>query len=115
MLVNFPLDCTNEHCILTALNSFYNLMHWHESSNKARQIILVKLHSYARISHSVVVTVGYEAFAICWAVTVYLLTVAQMQQSIDTDPLPPHGHSPQPMPSPTSALAWAGYTASSSS
>jgi hypothetical protein len=78
MLVNFPLDYANEHCIAAALNSLYNLMHWHESSNKARQIVLVKLHSSAHIPHSVVVTVGNEPFARCWAVAVYLLTEAQM-------------------------------------
>jgi hypothetical protein len=66
MLVNFPLDCANEHCIAAALNSFCKLMHWHESSNKARQIILVKLHSSTRIPHSVVVRVGDEPFARCW-------------------------------------------------
>jgi hypothetical protein len=91
MLLNFPLDYTNEHCIAAALNSFCNLLHWHESSNNARQIILVKLHSFARIPHSVFVSMGDEPFARCWAVAVYLLTKAQMQQPIDTDSLPPHG------------------------
>jgi hypothetical protein len=91
MLLNFPLDYTNEHCIAAALNSFCNLLHWHESSNNARRIILVKLHSFPRIPHSVFVTMGDEPFARCWAVVVYLLTKAQMQQPIDTDSLPPHG------------------------
>jgi hypothetical protein len=106
MLVNFPLDYANEHCIVVALNSFCNLMHWHESSNKARQIVLVKLHSSARIPHIVVVIAEDEPFACCWAVAVYLLIESKMQQPINTDPLPPRGHTPHPMPSPP--LCWLG-------
>jgi hypothetical protein len=106
VLVNFPLDCANDHCIAIALNSFCNLIQWHESSNKARYIVLVKLHSSARIPHSVVVTVGDEPFARCCVFVVYLLTEAQLQQPIDIDPLPPHGRSPHPMPSPP--LCWLG-------
>jgi hypothetical protein len=49
MLVNFLLDHANEHCIASALNSFCNLVHWHLSSNKARQIVIIKLHSLAHI------------------------------------------------------------------
>jgi hypothetical protein len=36
MLVNFPLDYLSEARIAASLNSFGNLLHGHESSNKAR-------------------------------------------------------------------------------
>jgi hypothetical protein len=48
MLVNFPLDCLSEACIAASLNSFGNLLHWHESSNKARQIVFAEDELYAR-------------------------------------------------------------------
>jgi hypothetical protein len=76
MLVNFPLDCLSEHCIAAAINSFGNLLHWHESSNKAHQIILVNLHSSPRIPFSLVVTVGDKPYARCWSVTCFLLIEA---------------------------------------
>jgi hypothetical protein len=106
MLVNFPLDCLSETCTVASLNSFGNLLHWHESSNKARQIVLVNLHSSAHIPHSVVVTAGDEPFAPCWLVGCYLLTEAQMPLPIDTDPLPPDGRGPHPLP--PALLCWVG-------
>jgi hypothetical protein len=49
MLVNFPIDCINEDSLATAVSSFANLIQWHRSSNMARQLVLVNLHSSARI------------------------------------------------------------------
>jgi hypothetical protein len=98
MLVNFPLDYLSEACIAASLNSFGNLLHWHESSNKARQIVLVSLHSSARIPHSVVVSVSDEPFARCWSLACYLLIEAQVPLPIDIDPLPPYGCTPHPLP-----------------
>jgi hypothetical protein len=43
MLVNFPLDCLSVHWIASAVSSFSKLIHWHQSSNLARQIVLVRL------------------------------------------------------------------------
>jgi hypothetical protein len=74
MLVNFPLECLSAQCIATAIRSFGNLLHWHESSNKARQIILVNLHCSACIPFSIVVAVGDEPYVRCWSVACYLLT-----------------------------------------
>jgi hypothetical protein len=53
-----------------------------------------------------VVTVGDEPHACSWSVACYLLTKAQMQPPIDTDPLPPFGRTSNPMPSPP--LHWLG-------
>jgi hypothetical protein len=106
MLVNFPLDCLSEACIAASLNSFGNLLHWHESSNKARQIVLVNLHSSARIPHSVVVVAEDELYARCWSVTCYLLSEAQTPLPIDTDPLPTDGRTPHHLP--PAPLHWLG-------
>jgi hypothetical protein len=106
MLVSFPLDCLSEACIVASLNSFGNLLHWHESSNKARQTVLVNLHSSACIPHSVVVATGDEPYARCWSVACYLLTEAQTPLPIDTDPLLPDGHTPHPLP--PAPLHWLG-------
>jgi hypothetical protein len=107
MLVNFPLDCLSEACIASSLNSFGNLIHWYESSNKARQIVLVNLNSSAHIPYSVVVAAGDEPYARCWSVTCYLLTEAQTPLPIGTDPLPPDGRTPHPLP-PSPPLRWLG-------
>jgi hypothetical protein len=98
MLVNFPIDCLSEACIAASLNCFGNLLLWHESSNKARQIVLVNLYSSTHIPLSVVVSVGDGPFARCWSVACYLLNEAQVPLPIDTDPLPPNGRTPHPLP-----------------
>jgi hypothetical protein len=106
MLVNFPLDCLSEACIASSLNSFGNLIHWHESSNKARQIVLVNLNSSAHIPYSVVVAAGDESYVRCWSVTCYLLTEAQTPLPIGTDPLPPDGRTPHPLPPSPPFVGW---------
>jgi hypothetical protein len=78
MLVNFPIDCHNEQSLASAVSSFANLIQWHQSSNLARQIVLVNLHPSARIPYSIVVSIGDEPFARCLSVTVFLLTESQM-------------------------------------
>jgi hypothetical protein len=104
MLVNFPIDYLNEQSLVSAVSSFANFIQWHQSSNLACQIVLVNLHSSARIPYSIVVSDGDEPFARCWSVAVFLLTESQMQLPIDTDPVPANGHTPHPMPEP--ALRW---------
>jgi hypothetical protein len=104
MLVNFPLDCLSEDSLATAVSSFANLIQWHRSSNLTRQLVLVNLHSSARIPFSIVVTVGDGPFARCCPVVCYLLTEASMQLPIDTDPVPPNGSTPHPPPNFTSSL-----------
>jgi hypothetical protein len=76
MLVNFSLDYLSDACIAALLNSFGKLIHRHESSNKARKIVLVNLHSSARIPYSVVVAARDEPYVCCWSVAYYLLTEA---------------------------------------
>jgi hypothetical protein len=90
MLVNFPIDCLNEDSLATVVSSFANLIQWHQSSKLARQLILVNLHSSARIPYNIDVTVVDEPYARCWSVAYYLLTEANMQLLIGTDPLPPN-------------------------
>jgi hypothetical protein len=101
MLVNFPIDCLSEHCLASAVSSFANLIHWHQCSNLARQVVLVNLHSSARIPFSIAVAVGDEPFAWWWSVAVYLLTESQMQLPIDPDPLPANGRTPHPLSEPS--------------
>jgi hypothetical protein len=98
MLINFPIDCLNEDSLATAVSSFANLIQWHRSSNLARQLVLVNIHSSARIPFSIVVTVGDEPYARCWSVAVFLLTETHMQLPIGTDALPPVGTSPHSLP-----------------
>jgi hypothetical protein len=74
MLVNFPLDGINEHCIASAISSFGNLVHWDQSRTLARQIILVRVRSSARIPFSIVVAARDEPYAPCWSVACYVLT-----------------------------------------
>jgi hypothetical protein len=83
MLVNFPLDGLNVRNITSAVSSFANLVHWHKSSNLAQQIMLVNVHTSARITFSIVVAAGDEPCGHCWSVTCYLLESNHISMSSD--------------------------------
>jgi hypothetical protein len=106
MLVNFPLDGLNERCIASAVNSFANLVHWHQSSNLARQIVLVNVHTSARIPFSIVVAAGDELYAHCWSVVCYVLTETQLPPPVEPEPAPVNGRTPHPLPA--TPLRWMG-------
>jgi hypothetical protein len=106
MLVNFPIDYLSAQYISKAVSSFGNLLHWHRSSNLARQIVLVNVYSSARIPYSIVVAVGDEPYAHCWSVTCFLLSESLLPLHADPDPVPPFGHTPHPLPPPP--LCWLG-------
>jgi hypothetical protein len=112
MLVNFPLDGINEHCIASAISSFANLVHWHQSRTLARQIILVHVHSSARIPFSIVVAAGDKSYAPCWSVACYVVTESQLPLPIDTEHVPAIGRTPHPLL--VSPLWWLGNGSSAS-
>jgi hypothetical protein len=106
MLVNFPLDGINEHCITSANSSFANLIHWHQSRTLAHQIILVHVHSSAHIPFSIIVATGDEPYAPCCLVACYVLTESQLPLPIDPKSIPDNGRSPHPLP--VAPLRWLG-------
>jgi hypothetical protein len=112
MLVNFPLDGINEHCIVSAISSFANPVHWHQSRTLDHQIILVHVHSSARIPFSILVATGDEPYAPCWSVVCYVLTESQLPLPIDIEHVLANGRSPHPLP--VAPLRWLGNGSSAS-
>lgn len=107
MLVVFPLDCYNVAAIGRAVAGFGTLVHWHESSNKARILIKVLVPSADVVPESILVVIGNEPGAKEWDIPCFILQEDSALQPPDEDPLPPFGVAAHPQLPPRPR--WLGF------